>query len=105
MKNRKIISLLVLTSLGLASCADFFEREPFSQVGADAFFRSEKNVVLFVNGLLQKNMPGSSALLLFIQAIIRRKNPFNALTVRVITETIKKPTAAAAMLIIISSEL
>ena len=62
MKNRKIISLLVLTSLGLASCADFFEREPFSQVGADTFFRSEKNVVLFVNGLLQKNMPGYATL-------------------------------------------
>ena len=51
------------------------------------------------------NMPGNSAFLLFIQAIIRRKNPFNALTVKVITETIKKPAAAAAMLIIISSEL
>lgn len=62
MKNRKIISLLVLTSLGLASCTDFFEREPFSQVGADTFFRSEKNVVLFVNGLLQKNMPGYATL-------------------------------------------
>ncbi|WP_290540303.1 RagB/SusD family nutrient uptake outer membrane protein [Alistipes sp.] len=61
MKNRKIISLLLLT-LGFTSCADFFEREPFSQVGADTFFRSEKNVELFVNGLLQKNMPGYETL-------------------------------------------
>lgn len=52
-----------------------------------------------------KKHAGQQRFTLFIQAIIRRKNPFNALTVRVITETIKKPTAAAAMLIIISSEL
>ena len=32
--------------LGLASCTNFFEREPFSQVGADTFFRSEKDVEL-----------------------------------------------------------
>lgn len=60
MKNYKTISLLMV--LGLASCTNFFEREPFSQVGADTFFRSEKDVELFVNGLLQKNMPGYATL-------------------------------------------
>lgn len=62
MKNYKTISLLALLTLGFASCTNFFEREPFSQVGADTFFRSEKDVVLYVNGLLQKNMPGYTTL-------------------------------------------
>ena len=31
-------------------------------MGADTFFRSEKDVVLYVNGLLQKNMPGYTTL-------------------------------------------
>ena len=62
MKNYKTISLLALLTLGFASCTNFFEREPFSQVGADTFFRSEKDVVLYVNGLLQKNMPGYTPL-------------------------------------------
>ena len=62
MKNYKTISLLALLTLGFASCTNFFEREPFSQVGADTFFRSEKDVVLYVNGLLQKNMPGYATL-------------------------------------------
>lgn len=62
MKNYKTISLLALLALGFASCTNFFEREPFSQVGADTFFRSEKDVVLYVNGLLQKNMPGYARL-------------------------------------------
>ena len=53
MKNYKTISLLALLTLGFASCTNFFEREPFSQVGADTFFRSEKDVVIYVNGLLQ----------------------------------------------------
>ena len=62
MKNYKTISLLALLTLGFASCTNCFEREPFSQVGADTFFRSEKDVVLYVNGLLQKNMPGYTTL-------------------------------------------
>ena len=62
MKNYKTISLLALLTLGFASCTNFFEREPFSQAGADTFFRSEKDVVLYVNGLLQKNMPGYTTL-------------------------------------------
>ena len=62
MKNYKTISLLALLTLGFASCTNFFEREPFSQVGADTFFRSEKDVMLYVNGLLQKNMPGYTTL-------------------------------------------
>ena len=62
MKNYKTISLLALLTLGFASCTNFIEREPFSQVGADTFFRSEKDVVLYVNGLLQKNMPGYTTL-------------------------------------------
>ena len=42
MKNYKTISLLALLTLGFASCTNFFEREPFSQVGADTFFRSRR---------------------------------------------------------------
>jgi hypothetical protein len=46
--------------LTLASCTDFLTRSPYDKIGADEFFTSENDLLLYSNGLLQKYLPDPS---------------------------------------------
>lgn len=58
MKRVYILSIGLL----LASCEDFLERNPENAIGSTEFMRTENDLELYANGLLQRHLPGEEGI-------------------------------------------
>lgn len=51
------IKLICMTSLAMASCSEFMDRDTYDSVSAEHFFASEKDIELYANGFVQRMIP------------------------------------------------
>ncbi|MBD1429825.1 RagB/SusD family nutrient uptake outer membrane protein [Sphingobacterium litopenaei] len=58
MKLRNII-LIVCTSIGMSSCADFLDKEPFDKLVPTSFFNTEADLLLYTNSFYQDFTPSA----------------------------------------------
>lgn len=59
---KKIILGIFILSMGLTSCDEFLTRDPYNTIGSDEFFKSENDLKIYTNGLLQYMMPDAADL-------------------------------------------
>lgn len=52
--NKIVIFIFILS---LAACNDFFDKEPFDKLTPDTFFKTEKDLQLYVNSFYQRMIP------------------------------------------------
>lgn len=57
-----IILLAAFVPATLVSCRKFLERSPYDQIDASLFFTSEKDLELYTNGFIQRNIPSYETL-------------------------------------------
>lgn len=62
MKQLNILMLCVVLSFTAASCEKFFDRAPEDQLSSASFFRSEDDLVLYTNGLINTGLPSASSI-------------------------------------------
>lgn len=58
MKLRNLI-LIVCTSIGMSSCADFLDKEPFDKLVPTSFFNTEADLLLYTNSFYQDFTPSA----------------------------------------------
>lgn len=51
MKMKKIYICLALAALALGSCDDFLDKTPISKIDSEKYFKNEKQLQIYANGL------------------------------------------------------
>lgn len=59
---KKILFIFFILTLGLSSCNDFLNRDPYDTIGSEEFFASENDLVIYTNGFIQNMMPSAEEL-------------------------------------------
>ena len=62
MKRTLTLFIYTVLILSAASCEKFFDRVPEDSFASSSFFRSEADLVLYANGLINSGMPGASSI-------------------------------------------
>lgn len=62
MKKLIIYTILISTASVFSSCKKFLERSPYDKIDASLFFKSEKDLELYANGFIQRNIPSYQTL-------------------------------------------
>ena len=62
MKKITIFILCIASAFTIASCEKFFDRAPEDKLSSSSFFRSEDDLLLYTNGLINTGLPSASSI-------------------------------------------
>lgn len=62
MKKTNIFILCMALAFTTVACEDFFDRSPEDRLSSSSFFRSEDDLVLYTNGLINTGLPSASSI-------------------------------------------
>ena len=64
MKRINIFVICMAMAFSVVSCEKFFDRVPEDKLSSSSFFRSEDDLILYTNGLINTGLPSASSITL-----------------------------------------